>query len=66
MPVNLCKSSPQPQRSQFPQSILSWWRILQDCTSALQSRAMIPCLLYQYSTLTSTEVPFFCLLWVDK
>lgn len=49
-------------RSQFPQSILSCWRILQDCISAL----MIPCLLYQYSTLTSTEVPFFCLLRVEK
>lgn len=50
------------QKSQFPQSILSCWRILQDCISALQSCAMILCLLYQYSTLTSTEVPFFCLL----
>lgn len=62
-----CANLAHSPRSQFPQSILSCWSILQDCISAFQSCAMIPCLLYQYSTLTSTEEPFFaCSGWINE
>lgn len=65
-PPSSATTQPSHRKPWFPQSILSYWKILQDRVSAFQSCTTIPCLLYQYSKLTSPEIAFFCLFWVNK